>query len=789
VAVLWPGAVVGQTVSDKFRAYVDKAIPLSFPIADADASIREADLFLKMGSEAQSHLSYASEAEESIVLLAPMLKTSAELTSHDVSADEAISQVLVSTQIVDQYSQMTSHIAAYRKIAADLPNSCSRSFDDYNIENARADFDEPDINPFDGIYVHCSADDKGQSGPTGPSDPSGNNSQGGGCNLGIFFASLGESLYHLIFNQVELAKINEQAERLARERAQTSHYRTYAKTHCEKDVATYKSVFAEYDSLAGLLDESAKILSSAYILESQKKLKAFVLDKFSEQVISQHLEDARTKVAAKLGAQDKHDEETKISIRTNLSIQRQLARFASVPCDVRTRLYETTMADIALRALYELPSSEAISALSRAKAAADKRCAGGLPSSTAKTAVLKPAVYVQSFSRIRSSQMLPAMVAAGGRQCVLQNGSSFCSDLNSFESSGSTVHTSSMGGYCGTSGAGSYSYCNGASFSTTANPGGDVWGDARAWVALAQHFPGVYDLNSNAQVQGEKLDRQLALLQTRTDQLNQIASDLTQGQLKYLDGTIRPAVQKSRQTVTSQQGSVLKGQLVPAFEGHNNLPVPNLTVQTTINFDNTATRALVEQAKLSASLPTANDRWAKIEPAWRIRESRLSALNSSDQRVLMSTVDKYFSEQGLLNSGLSDTTQNLSSSIGSSLRTQRSDPEGHVVRLEVNRALAALDSSGSEQQRTSSLGGLALSMGADNAYADRDTASGDRLVNQAAAAIDFAVGLVPVASSVNDALQIVHGMITGVDYAGRPMAAGDYALSSPLRTFHPKVPE
>jgi hypothetical protein len=35
---------------------------------------------------------------------------------------------------------------------------------------------------------------------------------------------------------------------------------------------------------------------------------------------------------------------------------------------------------------------------------------------------------------------------------------------------------------------------------------------------------------------------------------------------------------------------------------------------------------------------------------------------------------------------------------------------------------------------------------------------------------------VPVAASVNDALQIVWGMATGYDYAGHPMSAGDYAL-------------
>jgi hypothetical protein len=94
----------------------------------------------------------------------------------------------------------------------------------------------------------------------------------------------------------------------------------------------------------------------------------------------------------------------------------------------------------------------------------------------------------------------------------------------------------------------------------------------------------------------------------------------------------------------------------------------------------------------------------------------------------------------------------------------------------MNRALAAADSTDSEPKRASAYGGLALTIGADAAYADGNSADGDRLIQDAAASVDLALGFVPVVSSINDAAQIIHGMVTGTDYAGRPMSAADYTL-------------
>jgi hypothetical protein len=121
---------------------------------------------------------------------------------------------------------------------------------------------------------------------------------------------------------------------------------------------------------------------------------------------------------------------------------------------------------------------------------------------------------------------------------------------------------------------------------------------------------------------------------------------------------------------------------------------------------------------------------------------------------------------------------NLSSDLGDRLNTRSNDFHGIIVREEINRSLIAASTAKTPEEQSSAMGGIVFSVAADRAYADRDNSSANSLMHQAKVATDFALGIVPVVSSVNDALQILNGMITGRDYTGNEMKTADYALRS-----------
>jgi hypothetical protein len=242
-----------DSISDKYRGYVDKAIPLSVVIVESEAAIREAAVFAMVGSEAQSHLSAASGSLQLILDLAPLLKNAAELQRSDITAGEVIAQVIVSTQIVDQNIQLRRHLAAYRRIASGLSNACDKQFDDYKLQQTSADFTEPGINPWDGIFIMCGVqtDQSNQGGSqcTQQAGQNGSSSQqcgpntAGPCDLWTFLASVGITLWNLLTNWYEQMRIQRESARLASDRAQDKDYREFAKIYCRKYVSVYKPIF------------------------------------------------------------------------------------------------------------------------------------------------------------------------------------------------------------------------------------------------------------------------------------------------------------------------------------------------------------------------------------------------------------------------------------------------------------------------------------------------------------------------------------------------------------------
>jgi hypothetical protein len=93
----------------------------------------------------------------------------------------------------------------------------------------------------------------------------------------------------------------------------------------------------------------------------------------------------------------------------------------------------------------------------------------------------------------------------------------------------------------------------------------------------------------------------------------------------------------------------------------------------------------------------------------------------------------------------------------------------------VNAGLT-LAAEGGGQQYEQGLGVVAVAVSADAAYGTGDIANGDALISSSAQMVDAALGFIPVVNVVNDAAQIIHGVVTGRDFAGVEMRSGDYVL-------------
>jgi hypothetical protein len=110
----------------------------------------------------------------------------------------------------------------------------------------------------------------------------------------------------------------------------------------------------------------------------------------------------------------------------------------------------------------------------------------------------------------------------------------------------------------------------------------------------------------------------------------------------------------------------------------------------------------------------------------------------------------------------------LQSAIGSEL--------GGEVRKALNRSLILTPENATQSSLEGARLSASLALAADQATADGQRANAQQLINASLTTLDLALGFIPVISSINDASQIMFGMVTGYDYTGNKMANGDYAL-------------
>jgi hypothetical protein len=182
---------------------------------------------------------------------------------------------------------------------------------------------------------------------------------------------------------------------------------------------------------------------------------------------------------------------------------------------------------------------------------------------------------------------------------------------------------------------------------------------------------------------------------------------------------------------------------------------------------------------MSAGLKSAVDlrrKWDAVEPVWQaVVRGADKDLSAVDAKVLTDTYDAYFTNQGLLRENtLGAELGAASRSIGDSLHTSLGTASGRQVRLQVNRNLVAAASAVDDDGRARAWGGVALAVGADEAFTAGKKQTAEQLINTSAAVADSILGFIPIAGAVNDAGQILCGLATGHDYTGRAMTAGDY---------------
>jgi hypothetical protein len=110
------------------------------------------------------------------------------------------------------------------------------------------------------------------------------------------------------------------------------------------------------------------------------------------------------------------------------------------------------------------------------------------------------------------------------------------------------------------------------------------------------------------------------------------------------------------------------------------------------------------------------------------------------------------------------------------LKSNVNTREGRLVRQILNRAFALADPKAGAQQTDTLKTAAVMSVGADLALSEGRDEDAARLLRAAGVTLDIAIGFVPIASSLNDATQIVFGLMTGRDYNGNVMTASDYSL-------------
>ncbi len=184
-------------------------------------------------------------------------------------------------------------------------------------------------------------------------------------------------------------------------------------------------------------------------------------------------------------------------------------------------------------------------------------------------------------------------------------------------------------------------------------------------------------------------------------------------------------------------------------------------------------RERISKIQATRSIKTA---WAEAEPVWQVVVRGADKdLEPADALALSDTYAKYFDNRGLLRQPIiGKELAERASELGNVLQTSVGTIAGREVRLQINRNLVAAASASDSDEKSQAWGGIALAVGADQAFTAGARRDASELLRASAAVADSILGFIPIAGAVNDATQILFGMATGHDYTGKVMTAGDF---------------
>lgn len=137
---------------------------------------------------------------------------------------------------------------------------------------------------------------------------------------------------------------------------------------------------------------------------------------------------------------------------------------------------------------------------------------------------------------------------------------------------------------------------------------------------------------------------------------------------------------------------------------------------------------------------------------------------------------QYLGQNGLVNERLIPNQEMRLLVRNMGINSDTKTEIGRGVRNAINKVLLLTKADASPETLETMRLSLAAALGADKADADGRPPIARSLLHVAAVTLDIGLGFVPLASSINDATQIIAGAISGYDYTGNRMKAGDYLL-------------
>ncbi|MCC7441882.1 MAG: hypothetical protein IT285_09620 [Bdellovibrionales bacterium] len=266
--------------ADRFKAYVDRMIPLSFDLARGNAEIRESALGLEILSLAQQAIFDASHAVGGLARAAGLLPGTASVACPvDLAGRpdprETLRQVWAAEQLAHWRERLGTALRAFDAIVRENQALCSRELEsDYLVSRIDFGLEELNVEALDGAYVEFS-------------DP-----------LSFLAYSL-VTVVQLAFNLDEQSRIDEAKERYRRRSVQNRDYASFARAACRRVDNSLSPALSSLAELARKYSDRARLYGDAEIEAIRRRANA-CLDLLEAQAVTtaHGADEARKRVNA-----------------------------------------------------------------------------------------------------------------------------------------------------------------------------------------------------------------------------------------------------------------------------------------------------------------------------------------------------------------------------------------------------------------------------------------------------------------------------------------------------------